>query len=113
MKVGFGKNYGKRYVAITVAHRNSDRTSYERWLCMICNISTFTIILLLHYYYILYMYIVRSVIHLCILFELISCMIVLLYIHFLICNPKFCINQAIQVIKGDFLYFPNVAFSYI
>ena len=29
----------------------------------------------------------------------------LLYKHFLICNPKFCINQEIKVNEGDFLIF--------
>ena len=29
----------------------------------------------------------------------------LFYKHFLICNPKFCINQEIKVNEGDFLIF--------
>ena len=29
----------------------------------------------------------------------------LFYQHFLICNPKFCINQEIKVNEGDFLIF--------
>ena len=29
----------------------------------------------------------------------------LFYKHFLICNPKFCINQEIEVNEGDFLIF--------
>ena len=29
----------------------------------------------------------------------------LFYKHFLICNPKFCINREIKVNEGDFLIF--------
>ena len=52
------------------------------------------------------MFLLLSVVHNCRNEEInVSYVTKLFYNHFLICNPKFCINQEIKVNEGDFLIF--------